>query len=285
MEMKTINFRADAHNLYNLSGVHRYPSNFISYLRIEVQPDSTWSAFDAVDAIFENDVQRKPMVMLNDEGVLSCTVPAEMALKVSNVAVNLVGRNMENSVLVERLTTNPAWAFSVDVEGNIMGRAETNITPTMYDQFVGAVETKVAKIEDLTVSAHESNTPEVVKTGTVGGPYNLDFGLVRGPKGDPGVQGIQGPQGPQGLRGEQGVQGDPFTYDDFTEEQLAALTGPRGPQGIQGPKGDPGDAGYISFYIAGTDDLEDIGHLIYEYNDSSEVDFDIVNGHLVMEVL
>ena len=31
-----------------------------------------------------------------------------------------------------------------------------------------------------------------------------------------------------------GAKGDPFTYDDFTPEQLAALTGPQGPQGSPG---------------------------------------------------
>ena len=67
-----------------------------------------------------------------------------------------------------------------------------------------------------------------------------------GPKGDPGET---GPQGPAGADGAQGPKGDPFTYDDFTEEQLAALTGPQGPKGDtgdtgpQGPKGDPGDTG------------------------------------------
>ena len=69
---------------------------------------------------------------------------------------------------------------------------------------------------------------------------------VQGPKGDPGET---GPQGPAGADGAQGQKGDPFTYDDFTEEQLAALTGPQGPKGDtgdtgpQGPKGDPGDTG------------------------------------------
>ena len=40
-----------------------------------------------------------------------------------------------------------------------------------------------------------------------------------------------------------GPKGDPFTYSDFTQEQLAALTGPQGPQGEEGPQGVQGDQG------------------------------------------
>ena len=53
----------------------------------------------------------------------------------------------------------------------------------------------------------------------------------------------------KGETGAQGAKGDPFTYADFTAEQLAALTGPAGakgdtgPQGPQGPKGDTGPQG------------------------------------------
>ena len=49
--------------------------------------------------------------------------------------------------------------------------------------------------------------------------------------------------------GPKGDKGDPFTYADFTAEQLASLkgekgdTGEQGPQGLQGPKGDKGDTG------------------------------------------
>ena len=49
--------------------------------------------------------------------------------------------------------------------------------------------------------------------------------------------------------GPKGDKGDPFTYADFTPEQLAGLkgekgdTGPQGLQGLQGPKGDPGEQG------------------------------------------
>ena len=43
-----------------------------------------------------------------------------------------------------------------------------------------------------------------------------------------------GAQGRRGDTGAQGEKGDPFTYADFTPEQLEAL---RGPQGIPGPAG------------------------------------------------
>lgn len=51
------------------------------------------------------------------------------------------------------------------------------------------------------------------------------------------------------FKGDKGDKGNPFTYEDFTPEQLAALkgdkgdTGEQGIQGIQGEKGDKGDKG------------------------------------------
>lgn len=55
--------------------------------------------------------------------------------------------------------------------------------------------------------------------------------------------------GQKGDPGPKGDKGDPFTYADFTPDQLAALKGPKGDQGIQGvagpqgPVGPKGDAG------------------------------------------
>ena len=40
-----------------------------------------------------------------------------------------------------------------------------------------------------------------------------------------------GPQGPVGEPGEKGEKGDAFTYEDFTEDQLAALKGEKGEKG------------------------------------------------------
>lgn len=70
-----------------------------------------------------------------------------------------------------------------------------------------------------------------------------NVGSIQGPQGE---KGDTGPQGPQGEQGEQGEKGDPFTYKDFTAEQLAELKGEKGdvgPQGEQGPKGDTGAIG------------------------------------------
>ena len=57
-------------------------------------------------------------------------------------------------------------------------------------------------------------------------------GNIKGPKGDKGETGAKGekgdtgPQGAQGPQGQQGEKGDPFTYNDFTEAQIAELQRP-----------------------------------------------------------
>lgn len=48
---------------------------------------------------------------------------------------------------------------------------------------------------------------------------------------------------PRGKQGPPGEKGDPFTYRDFTAEQLLALKGAKGEKGDKGAKGDPGEQG------------------------------------------
>lgn len=52
--------------------------------------------------------------------------------------------------------------------------------------------------------------------------------------------------GQKGEPGPKGDKGNPFTYADFTADQLAALKGPKGdqgPRGLDGAKGDRGETG------------------------------------------
>jgi hypothetical protein len=61
-----------------------------------------------------------------------------------------------------------------------------------------------------------------------------------GPKGDPFTYNDFTEEQLQILRGP---KGDPFTYNDFTQQQLQGLIGPRGEAGIPGTKGDIGQIG------------------------------------------
>lgn len=104
---------------------------------------------------------------------------------------------------------------------------------------------------------------EAGATGSQGPKGDTGPAGPAGPKGDAGATGATGPQGPQGIQGDpgatgpQGPKGDAFTYQDFTQEQLAALTGPQGPQGIQGPAGPQGPA-----YVLTAADKADISALV-----------------------
>lgn len=66
---------------------------------------------------------------------------------------------------------------------------------------------------------------------------------AQGDKGEPGSKGDKGDTGAAGSPGAKGDKGDPFTYDDFTPEQLAALKGAKGDKGDKGDTGSPGEKG------------------------------------------
>lgn len=56
---------------------------------------------------------------------------------------------------------------------------------------------------------------------------------IKGEKGDKGDKG----DSIKGDKGDRGEKGDPFTYEDFTAEQLAALKGDKGDKGDKGAPG------------------------------------------------
>ena len=94
----------------------------------------------------------------------------------------------------------------------------------------------LAKASATSVALEEGENPTaaVVMTGDTTKELAFTFGIPAG---------ATGPQGPKGDKGDAGAA---FTYDMFTEDQLASLKGEKGETGAvgaQGPKGDKGDAG------------------------------------------
>ena len=90
----------------------------------------------------------------------------------------------------------------------------------------------IESLEQTTISTDDSGINIWTATLTDGSTYQFE---VR-----------NGQRGEKGLQGAPGEKGNPFTYADFTAEQLAALQGPKGDKGDtgeQGPQGEKGDTG------------------------------------------
>ena len=87
----------------------------------------------------------------------------------------------------------------------------------------------IESLEQTTISTDDSGINIWTATLTDGSTYQFE---VR-----------NGQRGEKGLQGATGEKGDPFTYADFTAEQLAALKGPKGEKGDTGEQGPQGETG------------------------------------------
>lgn len=96
--------------------------------------------------------------------------------------------------------------------------------PSAIEIWSDKLEKSISEIDGMTVSATSGET-EQATVSKRNGVKHIAFVLPKGEKGD---------------------KGDAFTYEDFSQEQLAALKGEKGDKGdtgAQGPKGDAGEAG------------------------------------------
>lgn len=77
------------------------------------------------------------------------------------------------------------------------------------------------------------------------------------------------------LEGAGALKGDPFTYEDFTPDQLEQLKGQKGDKGSQGEKGDKGDQGPKGDnYVITKDDYNEIAKNISVPTKTSELNND-----------
>ena len=131
-------------------------------------------------------------------------------------------------------------SIAVNCENQLADISDPESTPETVRPLVDQAREILAETRDVA-----AKTPYV---GTNGNWYvwNTNSGQFvdsgkpsRGTKGDKGDPGVKGDKGDPGAKGDPGKQGEPFVYDDFTAEQLAAL------KGAKGDKGDPGAAASV----------------------------------------
>lgn len=222
--------------------------NYVTARFIPITDD--WSGI--VTAIFGD-----YLVVLDEN--LSCHVPYEVLQNKGQFSVSAFCGDLHTATAETVLVMQSGYRDGIEP-----GEPEPDVYSQIVSMVSEAVETANSVREDADAGLFigprgpAGETGETGPQGPAGEPGPAGETGPMGPAGPPGEKGdpfvfedftpqqleaLTGPQGPQGKTGPQGPKGDPFTYSDFTPQQLAALTGPQGPQGPAGPQGEPGPTG------------------------------------------
>lgn len=219
-----------------------YDTVSVSFLR----PDGTKTT-PLQNAVVENNTVSQ---LLNDT-VLAIAGWIEGELTIQESGKTITSARFEffcsKSIGNEPYESDPRYQDLQNAIHTAQGYAdEAKTVKSQIDESFKNFEPRVTpKIENGTWHVNGNDTG-VNATGPVGpqgktGPQGPQGPAgVQGPRGETGIQGPKGATGPQGA---QGPKGTPFTYSDFTPEQLAGLKGPKGDTGPQGLKGDKGETG------------------------------------------
>ena len=175
------------------------------------------------------------------------------------VPTNISELNNDSNYATETFVTNKIAEASLSGGGEVdLSGYVTRETGNASQITFADGQTFQAKLEAGTLKGEKGDAGEQGPQGDKGepgeqGPAGQDGAQgpqgERGPqgekgdKGDPGEQGPRGIDGPTGEQGVKGDKGDPFTYADFTSEQLAALKGAKGDKGDKGEQGIQGERG------------------------------------------
>lgn len=225
-------------------------------ISIKVNFDEHWQGLDIFAMCYRD--KREYTYPITSAG--ECLISDMAVVSTSGeFKVKLLGTTADGNVV---MTTNIVTAYLND--NKFCGAAGGELEYPTND-FLAKVLQETKNAKDYADKAKEYSEsvnvfiPNVDESGVISwtnkaGIENPVPVNIKGKKGDKGEQGLKGETGPQGIQGE---KGDAFTYNDFTEEQLAGLkgakgekgdkgdkgdTGPQGLQGIQGLKGEKGDA-------------------------------------------
>lgn len=182
-------------------------SDGVEFEKIKFKFPKTWDGFTKTATFVNQD--EKVSIILNGESNL-CIGEDECYIPYEVLKSPEFTVSVFGALGDRRATTSQARVI-VTKSGYQLGDAPSDPTPSEYEQLI-------------TLAAETKSIAQSVRN-------DANNGIFKGEKGDQGVK---------------GDKGEPFTYDDFTAEQLAALKGEKGDKGdrgLQGEKGDTGAAG------------------------------------------
>lgn len=215
----------------------------VMFEKIRFNFPDTWNGYDKT-AIFRNGDEKISVVLNSDSALCTgeneCYVPYEV-IKAPQFTVSVFG------VSGDSRATTPQARIMVRESGYGEGDMPSEPTPTEYEQL-------------LSIANETKQIAQSVRDDADSGAFKGDRGEI-GPQGEKGDKGdpftytdftpeqlaaLKGEKGDTGPQGDKGDKGEAFTYEDFTVEQLEELKGEKGdkgPQGLQGIKGEKGDKG------------------------------------------
>lgn len=161
------------------------------------------------------------------------TVPSSELERTGDLPLTVLGLSSHKRVV----TASAESAFHVVASGALEGENPVPDSPDMLQQLANAYKAANEAAQKVATASLSMGTVTTLEPGeqasaTLDGEWlqkTLNLSIPKGDKGDKGDPGDKGDTGPQGAQGPQGVKGDkgdPFTYDDFTESQIAELQRP-----------------------------------------------------------
>ena len=151
-----------------------------------------------------------------------CTFPQEVLVKEGTVELGVVAYKVENDEEIKRYNPSPIW-FKTDLGSLKEAQNSQEPTPSEMEQYEQALQDGLSEVDERLTDANTVILEASNLNITGSKVQNVTYITITDKQGNDSTFEVQ-----------DGTKGDPFTYDDFTEEQLEALTGPQGEPGQDG---------------------------------------------------
>ena len=258
MDKQIITFSANQQHLHKTGGLDIFATKTVSYIEAHFDLGDNWDSYDSIEAVWWNDRTRPIRTVLDTEGI--CIVPPEVLTKKGEVYVNLVGVISTNDTLTDRLTTHPITALTNKFNAQLGEGTTTPLTPSEYEQFVATVKADADRAEDAKDSARGyAESASASASSASASASNASTSETNAHTSE--------------------VNAKASEDNAKASELSASASATEAEEWADKAEQSAEDAGFMEFHI------NENGHLIFERTSNvDQIDFELVNGHLILEV-